>query len=275
MAGVFRRPFVRPLRRAVPAPVTAVAGATSDVVKRHTVNASHYRQQFRAPARRPLPQSLTAAVPSLVHPPSRHQPPAWLYAPGFDVRPRRSIPPTVTAPAPSLTAPPPRHKPPAWTYRQPFEARPRRPVPATLTPAVPGLTAPPPRHRPPLWLYRLHFESRARRPTTAFEPTGEHVPATTTTAIDLLAQLDTDLAAFFPGDGSGFDSDCIGPDGTIRGVFTDESYEGGRDGPHVWIKESDLGTITHGSTLTIASIAFTVDGLRPDGVGLINVLLEQ
>ena len=99
--------------------------------------------------------------------------------------------------------------------------------------------------------------------------------ATTDTAINLLAQLDTDLAAFFPGDGTGFDRDLIGPDGTIRAVFTDESYEGGRDGPHAWIKESDLGTITHGSSVTIAGIAFTVDGLRPDGVGLINLLLEQ
>lgn len=94
-------------------------------------------------------------------------------------------------------------------------------------------------------------------------------------AIELMTQLDTDLAIWFPGDGTGFDQDVTGPDGVIRGIYTDESYDGGRAGPNVWIRESDLGTITHGSTLTIDGRSHTVDGLRPDGVKLIQLVLEQ
>ena len=91
-----------------------------------------------------------------------------------------------------------------------------------------------------------------------------------------MSQLDTDLAVYFPGDGTGFDQDVTGPDGVIRGVYTDESTDGaGRDGPHVWIKESDIGTIVQGSQLTIEGRIHWVDAHRPDGVGLVQILLEQ
>lgn len=94
--------------------------------------------------------------------------------------------------------------------------------------------------------------------------------------LDLAAQITADESGvFLPNDGSGFDVGVTGPDGAIRGAFTDESYEGDRGGPWCWIRDSDIGTITHGSTVTIGGVVFTVDGLQAGGYGFTRLLLEQ
>lgn len=83
---------------------------------------------------------------------------------------------------------------------------------------------------------------------------------------DLLDQVALDLpAAFFPTGGDGFAIDLTPTGGSaVRCIFDDNSAEGSeRGGPTALIQTGDLGTITHGTGLTIDSRAFKVEGIRP------------
>ena len=61
---------------------------------------------------------------------------------------------------------------------------------------------------------------------------------------------------------------------TILGVLT---YEEGFDTrrPILEIHSSDLGTIDHGSQITIATVAYWVEGYRPTAQGMVRLQLRR
>lgn len=100
-------------------------------------------------------------------------------------------------------------------------------------------------------------------------------PVPTVTGFDFLGQAAVDLAHMVDGSGAGFDLLASYGENGVRGFWRDEWYDGDRDGATFLIREVDLDTITHGTTLTIESVTYAVQGVRRDGAGLVELLLEQ
>ena len=64
---------------------------------------------------------------------------------------------------------------------------------------------------------------------------------------------------------------------TLKGIYTAESTAGDtHDGPTVVMKKVDLddNSVTHGDTVTIDGLSHAIAGIRPDGTGLVEVILD-
>jgi len=84
-----------------------------------------------------------------------------------------------------------------------------------------------------------------------------------------------DLAPYF----AAFGQDCTIAGGTIVGIF-DSQYDRAlgivdSSTPVLTIKTSDWSSVSRGASVTVASVAYTVTGIEPDGTGITLLRLQR